>query len=345
MNAKEAKQFVARFVTGEYTPEEHAIFLGWLRRATVQEFNEITDEQEALHERWSLSSAVPTPEWSAKLERKLDRSETVVPDVEVKRIGRDVIVRRTRWVAAASVVALIIAGGVLYSSHNGLNKNNHSSELALLTQSFSNPRGGAEKQFTLPDGSRVWLNSASELNYPATFQGNERVVKLSGEAFFDVANNPEKPFRVLIKDAKVEVIGTQFDLMAYADEPVSRTTLMEGAVKISTGGDDKTLKPGQQAEVIYKEGGSSIEVNTTVSTDAVMAWRKGYMQFKSADLRTVLREVGRCYDVEIRVEGNAPNTPYTGSMSRTLGLKKTLDQLTQLNINYKIDGKTVTITP
>ncbi len=340
MNLKEAKHFVARFVTGEYTPEEHAIFQGWLTKATVDEFNEIADEHRALLEQWSLPSVVPSQEWSAQLERKLDGSETEVPEVGVRRIG----VWRAQWIAA-SVVVLIIAGGVIYSRHSGLNKDNRSNELASLTQSFSNPKGGAEKQVTLPDGSRVWLNSASELNYPANFQGNERVVRLSGEAFFDVANNPEKPFRVLIKDAKVEVIGTQFDLMAYADEPVSRTTLMEGAVRISNGDDDKTIKPGQQAEIIYKEGRSSIEVNTTVSTDAVLAWRKGYMQFKSADLRTVLREVGRCYDVEIRFEGNVPNAPYTGSMSRTLGLKKTLDQLTQLNINYKIDGKTVTITP
>src|ERR1700744_1252009 len=111
MNLKEAKQFVAHFVKGDYAPEEYATFLRWLKGATLEVLNEIADEHEALHEHWDVTSLAPTAEWKARLEGRLDREE-VVPMV---RSGAKRAIRLRAWVAAASVVAVVSAGAIWYS--------------------------------------------------------------------------------------------------------------------------------------------------------------------------------------------------------------------------------------
>jgi ferric-dicitrate binding protein FerR (iron transport regulator) len=348
MSLKEAKQFVAHFITGDYSPEEYAAFLRWLKGASADELNEIADEHEALHDRWSLTSAVPSPEWMAKLEQKLDEADELMeetPKSPVRRIGTDRFITKKIWLAAASIVLLVTAGTYWYKHQAGVKPDDVQHRAEALNNTFSVGKGEEQKQIVLSDGSKIWLNAASTLKYPSSFGGAERVVQLSGEAFFEVSKNQAMPFRVLLKNAEVEVLGTTFNVMAYEDEPFSRTTLLDGAVKIVNGSQNAMLKPGEQAEVPYAAPGVSapIRVAGGVNAGAVLAWKSGFLQFRNEDLRTVMREVGRCYNVEIQYESNIPEKKISGSFSRKAGLPKILEQLSNLDIHFSNDGKTVTV--
>jgi ferric-dicitrate binding protein FerR (iron transport regulator) len=170
------------------------------------------------------------------------------------------------------------------------------------------------------------------------------MVQLSGEAFFEVAKNPAMPFRVLIKEAEVDVLGTGFNVMAYDDEPVSRTTLVEGAVKIISGSRNEVLRPGEQAEIAY-DSDNRISLTKGVNTDNILAWRKGLLEFEDADLYTVMREIGRCYNVGIQYKQNIPDKRITGNFSRKDSLDKIIGQLeASFHIHFRTDGKTVTVS-
>jgi len=376
MSLQEAKQFVAHFVAGDYTPEEKAAFLQWLSEATVAELNIIADEHESLHDSWPLTTDEPSSEWVARLEQKLDvaidvavdeangesieeaddeadeeydeRGEEEVEDGEPS-VGRIRYIGRRTWVAAASVVVVLSAGAYLYLSQKGSDRGNEMQvREASLTNAFSVPRGGEQKELTLPDGSKVWLNAASVLKYPVTFTGPERLVELSGEGFFQVIRNSGNPFRVLIKDAEVEVLGTDFNVMAYEDEPISRTTLVEGSVKIESGKRSVKLEPGQQAQVPYPSPGvdAPIKVLSGIDPQTVLAWKDGNFEFDNADVRTVMRSLARGYNVVVQVDPNVSSVPVTGVFDRKLGLAKILEQLESLDIaHFKLDGNRVIVTP
>lgn len=368
MNLNEAKQFVVQFVTGGYTPIEYAVFLQWLKRATLEELNAIADEHEALHEQWSFPVREPSSEWVAQLERKLDEDtgtaeewndESIEPGivVDVPMIGRRASsVRRNVWIAAASVLVLsagayfyVKEGGFLREGGSGsknLSSNDFRGRLETLTNIFSNARGGEQKQLTLADGSKVWLNAASILKYPARFTGSERLVELSGEALFVVAKSSSSPFRVLIKDAEVEALGTKFDVMVYDDEAVSRTTLIEGAVKVSSGTKAVTLNPGQQAEIPHPLPGAEATINLLSGIDPAHAlgWKDGEIRFDGDDLQGVMRILSRSYNVDVRFDPTIPeSTPISAAFNREYGLNKILAYLESINkhVHFTNNGKTV----
>ena len=345
MSLQEAKQFVAHFIAGDYAPEEYATFLRWLKGATTDELDAIVDEHESLHEHWSLSLATPSPEWMARLEEKLNKVDEPIWEAPVKRIDPNRFTKKRVWMAAASVVLIVTAGTYWYNQMAGASPGAARHEVAALTNTFSVAKGGEQKQIVLADGSKVWLNAASTLKYPSSFNGKERVVQLSGEAFFEVGKSSEKPFRVLIKGAEVEALGTEFNVKAYEDEAFSRTTLLEGIVKIASGSQNATLKPGEQAEVPYSAPGVSVPIRVTggVNADAVLAWKDGFIQFRNEDLSNVMREIGRCYNVDIQYEPNIPEKKISGSFSRKEGLSKILEQLSNLDIHFTNDGKTVKV--
>lgn len=353
MSLQEAKQFVAQFVGGDYTPEEYAAFLQWLRGADLEELNAIADEHEALHESWSLPVTGPSPEWVAMLEGKLDELGKEEIETPVRSIGVRRVIRRRVWVAAASVVVLLSAGAILYTQRPSADKTSivkgQGSEAPVFSQTTENPAGSGQKELTLADGSKIWLNSASTLKYPAVFTGSERVVELSGEAFFEVSKSAGKPFRVLIKDAEVKVLGTHFDIMAYENEPVSKTTLIDGAVRVESDAKQLALKPGEQAIVHYPAAGSGepqIEVKQ-VDANAALSWRKGYIDLNDADLQTAMRALKRYYNVDIQYAQGVPETHrITGGLILQDGLQHNLEILEGFfeGFHFKSNGKIVTVT-
>jgi transmembrane sensor len=208
---------------------------------------------------------------------------------------------------------------------------------------LATPRGG-QYQLTLPDGSRVWLNAASSIRYPVAFANGERRVEITGEVYFEIEKNPNKPFRVTVLPAggEVEVLGTHFNINAYSDEPVVKTTLLEGSVKVAASRQSVLLKPGQQASI--SPASQHIPVQPA-DTELVMAWKNGFTLFKSADIKSIMRQVARWYDVEVVYEGAVSQRSFTGGISRNANLSELLRLLQVSKVHFRIEGKKLVVMP
>ena len=231
---------------------------------------------------------------------------------------------------------LKLANGQL--AYNSLNEK----PKEVLYNTITTPRGG-QYQLTLSDGTKVWLNAASSLRYPASFSGKERRVELTGEGYFEVAHNAEMPFHVKVNNMDVSVLGTHFNVNAYGDEGVMKTTLLEGSVKVNEGNENVLITPGEQAQV--KNSTDKIEVKKDVDVDAVVAWKNGLFHFENADVQTVMRQLSRWYDVEVIYKGVIPEREFEGEMQKNLNLSQVLKLLSQNNINFKIEGRQLIVTP
>lgn len=212
---------------------------------------------------------------------------------------------------------------------------NESGSGEVMFNTMRTPRGG-EYRLQLPDGSKVWLNAASSITYPNIFTGDTRSVEITGEAYFEVAKDAARPFKVLAGNMKVEVLGTHFNINAYPGEPVIKTTLLEGAVRIQ----DAVLKPGQQASLAAN---GQFRLEDDVETDEVMAWKNGFFQFNDADMPTVMRQLENWYDITVAYEGRVPQRSFGGAIQRSLPLSKVLDILEENNVRFKIEGRNITV--
>jgi ferric-dicitrate binding protein FerR (iron transport regulator) len=213
---------------------------------------------------------------------------------------------------------------------------------AISYNTLSNPRGSRGISLILADGSKVWLNAASSLTYPTAFTGEERKVQISGEAYFEVAHNPDKPFHVLANGMDVEDIGTAFDINAYDDEGVIKTTLVQGEVKVAKGNKAQTLLPGQQS-VLDPQGNLSLVKHADI--ESAIAWKNGLFSFDKADLKTVMRQVSRWYDLDVSYEGNIPPVQFSGEIGRDLSLNQLFSILNETRIHYRVEGKKMVVTP
>lgn len=202
------------------------------------------------------------------------------------------------------------------------------------------PRGG-QYQLTLPDGSKVWLNAASSIRYPIAFIGNERRVELTGEAYFEVAKDARKPFHVITPTQDVEVLGTHFNVNAYADEPAVKTTLLEGSVKVRSE-NSVVLKPGEQSVL---EPHSPLAINHSPDLEQVMAWKNGFILFNKTDLKSIMRQVDRWYSVDVVFEGVIPQRTFTGGISRSARLSELLHLLEVSKVKFRIEDKKLIVTP
>lgn len=203
------------------------------------------------------------------------------------------------------------------------------------------PRGG-NYQVVLPDGTKVWLNAASELKYPTAFTGKERIVSITGEGYFEVAKDAAKPFIVKNNHLQVEVLGTQFNMKAYEDEQIIKTTLLEGSVKLVTSSGSSMLSPGQQAQ-LETDGG--IKIVPVTDANQVIAWKNGFFSFRKADISTIMREISRWYDVDIKYEGTITTRRFTGKVLRSYNLSETLTILEASDLHFRLEGKQITVLP
>lgn len=196
---------------------------------------------------------------------------------------------------------------------------------------ISTPRGG-QYRVTLPEGTKVWLNAASSITFPTSFDGSpERSVSISGECYFEVAPNKNQPFIVECPGQKIQVLGTHFNVKSYTDEPDVRTTLLEGNVKVITPTSTVLLTPGKQT--VNRKGVLSVQ---KVSTQVAVAWKDGEIAFDDADIYTVFREISRWYDIDVTYEGKMPDDLFKGSGPRTWTLSFILDILKASNIKFEI---------
>lgn len=215
----------------------------------------------------------------------------------------------------------------------------NSSSIQVGYNTLTTPKGG-QYQLTLIDGTKVWLNAASSLRFPTAFSGSERVVELNGEAYFEVAHNSKQPFKVKTAGQLVQDIGTQFDVNSYPDEDAVTTTLIEGSVKIYDAKGQTLIKPGQQ--YLLKNSGLS-EVKDDVNIDEVTAWKSGMFQFNNADIKTIMRQIGRWYNVDVEYAGQIPASTYHGRISRNSNASTVLKILELSGINFTIEGRTIIV--
>ncbi len=205
---------------------------------------------------------------------------------------------------------------------------------------LTTPRGG-EYKVKLPDGTNVWLNSSSSLSYPVEFAGNERHVKLTGEAYFEVAKNKDKPFYVCVNNVCVKVLGTHFNIAAYADDSELTTTLLEGSVLITKNSKQRLLKPGQQA--VVKNNADLINISDA-SINQVMAWKNGYFVFNDDNINTIMKKLSRWYDVDVEYQGSFENQRFGGTFYRSKGITELLNNLEKIGkVHFKITGRRIIV--
>jgi len=186
----------------------------------------------------------------------------------------------------------------------------------------------------LADGTKVWLNAESSITFPTGFNGAVRIVKITGEAYFEVVHNDKQPFKVQTDKETIEDIGTHFDVNAYADE-THRTTLIEGAVKVN----GTPIKPGEQAIIVN----NSITVKK-VNTGQFIAWKNGDFDFENDQITTVMRQLSRWYDIDVNYQGPANTEGFHAQISRHQNISVILQALERTNgVHFKIEGRRVTI--
>ena len=211
---------------------------------------------------------------------------------------------------------------------------------------LTNPRGSKVIDMTLADGSHVWLNAGSSITYPVTFAGNERKVTMDGEAYFEASPSPsegggKRKFIVESKGMSVEVLGTHFNVKAYDDDNDIKVTLLEGSVKVFNDQQSLTIKPNQQAVVT----GNEVALNTNPNVEEVMAWKNGKFLFSNSSMESIMKEVSRWYDVEVKFEGKIPG-PFGGGLSRDNPISKLLQIMEASDrVHFEVNGKTVTVKP
>lgn len=232
-------------------------------------------------------------------------------------------------IARQGNVQVVNAGGQLKYNGNG------NGTIAYNTLSTPKAR---QYQLVLPDGSKVWLNSASSIRYPVAFTGKERKVDITGEAYFEVVHNGAMPFKVMAGNTEITDIGTHFNVYAYKDEVALKTTLLEGAIKV----DDKILKPGEQAQV---NNDNKIKVVQLPDAEDAIAWKNGKISFDNADVPTLMRQLSRWYNLEIIYTGKVPEKQLLGSISRNTNLSTVVSALRENDIHCRIDGNKLIVEP
>lgn len=234
------------------------------------------------------------------------------------------------------IVTKTADGHIVYEITGGATNQNEA-----VYNTISTPAGG-QYQINLPDGSTVWLNAASSLKYPTVFNEAERKVELKGEAYFEVAKNTAKPFIVSTNGAgkaqEVTVLGTHFNINSYADEAVTKTTLLEGSIKVSSLNATKILQPGQQSTL-----GNSLLVS---NVDAALAvdWKNGYFNFDEESITSIMRKLARWYDIDVVYKGEVPTITFGAALSRDKKLSEILNLIQNTReIHFKIEGRRVIV--
>lgn len=212
---------------------------------------------------------------------------------------------------------------------------------AIQYNTVTTPRGG-QYQLILADGTKVWLNAASSIRFPTAFPGKERTVVITGEAYFEVAHDAEKPFHVKVNSMDVAVLGTHFNINAYPDEEMVKTTLLKGSVKVSDGKKSIMITPGEQALLTNSSGALSIKKD--VDLEEIVAWKNGEFIFQNADIHSIMRQLARWYDISVSYNGNVTKEQFVGMVSRDVNISQILNMLgSTKTVKFEIVGKKIIV--
>ncbi|MGO4773173.1 FecR family protein [Flavobacterium sp. W22_SRS_FK3] len=212
---------------------------------------------------------------------------------------------------------------------------------ANLFNTLSTPTGG-QYNIVLADGTKVYLNTVSSIKYPTQFNGEKRIVELEGEAYFEVAKDKSKPFIVKSGNQSIEVLGTHFNVHAYNNESVVKTTLLEGSVAVTHKNQKAILKPGQQSNV--SDNFDKIAIRK-VDVEAAIAWKNGRFKFDNAELKTVMKQLERWYGIKVEYRGDVSDVRFNGGTFMNKNLSEVLKVLELSDIKFKVEGKTIIVYP
>jgi len=252
--------------------------------------------------------------------------------IKAENSGWWTIIQRT---AAILLLPVLVFSG--YQTIQNFALRNQQEESVVMQTVKS--RQGMVAEFSLPDGTKVWLNSGSELQFPVNFQSGVREVNLKGEAFFEVAKNEKQPFRVNAKELNVDVLGTSFNVINYDDESQSEVILIEGKVSLSAEvglaiKEFGTLQPGCKA--VYTSEYQTISTQK-IDPDKYIAWLDGNLVFQDDSMEDVVKRLGRWFNVEIVIEDTEINEYIYKATFRNENLKQVLDLLKlSAPIDYRI---------
>jgi len=231
----------------------------------------------------------------------------------------------------------------IQTNKNGqLVNNSTGSSKEVQINTVVTPPGG-QYEVILPDGTTATLNAASSIRYPSAFQAGKRDVKITGEVYFEVTQDPRKPFVVSTeKNMQIEVLGTSFNVNAYSNEPSVKATLLEGAVRVTSDKAKQILQPRDQAQ-LTDDG--NLHLLTNVDVGSVVAWKNGVFEFNGTDIKTVMREIGRWYNVDIVYDGNPPTDLFSAIIDRQNSIDQVLTMLQNtLRVHFSIKNRTVHVS-
>jgi len=226
-------------------------------------------------------------------------------------------------------------GEIIYTAE----ANGSSTRPATLYNTLTTKRS-EQFQVILPDGTHVWLDAASSLKYPVAFNGNERQVELTGQGYFEVTHNAAMPFIVKTARSTVQVLGTHFNVSAYGDDSNTKTTLLEGSVRVKVDGTVALLKPGEQTVL---DNNGRLTVNSNLDVNSEVAWKNGLFDFRKAGIEEIMVKASRWYDIDVKYEGKVPETKLTGRISRNVDISGLLEILQFEGIKWRIEGKTIIV--
>lgn len=229
------------------------------------------------------------------------------------------------------------AGEIVYDLGKNMMKNEASGEVQYNI--LHNPRGSKVATLVLADGSKVWLNSESSVTYFTSVGKEERKVEITGEAYFEVAKDKTRPFKVVKKDAwEIQVLGTHFNVKAYEDELQAEITLLEGSIDVVKNHMHAKIKPGQQARI-----DQSIQIESDVDMEAIMAWKNGQFVFNGADLKTLMQQVARWYDIDVVFKGTPVKKEFGGYLNKDISLKGLMQALQENQVVCELQGRKLII--
>lgn len=318
---------IQNYLRGIASEQEAAILLEWIRQSPEN------------RDRFFREKDV----WDALGFHSDQRNYHIAKELELlrERTGkarRDIIGIRTLGKIAA---VIFIAFGLGWFSRSMIDRGRVSQPEAVL-QEVTVPKGQVNQIF-LSDGTRIWINSESKLLVPSVFSAGERVVKLSGEAFFQVARDEKRPFLVEVEGQQIEVLGTSFNLRAYDNSEIIETTLEDGSIKLTAGDQKNTLKPGEQS--IFDKNTGILSVRS-VNPKMFTMWRDGRYVFENEKLTEVFKVVERWYDVEIIYDENYfGGMFFSGVIKRNKDAKHFLELLNlTIPVRYEIESDKIKIS-
>jgi len=316
---------IGNYLSGESTPTEKQELMGWI--AQSPENKKHFDENQRI---WEKShSYFPTAAITA--------DQLKIKDQIIQQLANQPkIISLSQWIyRVAAILALPIMLAIGWYAGSGLSRETSMCEITA-------PKGQISK-CVLADGTQIWLNAGSTLKYEPTLSGKIREVKLDGEAYFKVSKNKHKPFVVTTKYAQVKVLGTVFNLKAYSDDNHVETTLEEGSVEFSLNGSAAKpveLKPGEQ--IVLNTSDQKLTMSK-VETYLHTAWKDGKYVFKDADLKTIITELERLYDVRIHLENDSlKQLHFRGMFEYEQNIFSALENLERTtNMKYRMDGRDI----